>query len=145
MTFKDIAHTRPASDILSCVLRESQMGDKSLTYQYFDVYKRSDELYKRIDHELFGNQELKELEALGIPYDLENQLREALNSSNKEKIKQTLLQIQNAMSKKIELSQDYKYFKHFISMQGSGRKNDSDVAVISKLFLILWILFPFWF
>ncbi|KNC29422.1 hypothetical protein FF38_06578 [Lucilia cuprina] len=113
MNFKDIAHTQPATNILSCYLRESHHGDKTLTEQYFDVYLKCDKFTgSNIEH--FDYHELEELVSLGLPYDLEKYLLKILKTGNKMELEQGILYVQDVMSKDIELSRYYKEYKYYI-------------------------------
>ncbi|XP_037805743.1 uncharacterized protein LOC119599887 [Lucilia sericata] len=113
MNFKDVAHTHPATDILSCYLRESHHGDKTPTEQYFDVYKKCDE-FRGKNFEPFGYHELQELVSLGLPYNLEKYLLIKMKTGNKKELEQGILYVQDVMSKDIELSRYYKDYKYYI-------------------------------
>lgn len=114
MNIKGLAYTQPAADVLNCFLRESQTDGKSLTQQYFDVYKKCDD-YKKHNFEPFGSEQLKELVSLGLPSSSEGQLSEKMG--NKEELVQAILNVQDLMAKLIKKSRDYKDFKNFILMK----------------------------
>lgn len=113
MKFEDIAIKHPATDILSCYLAKSRHGDKTVTEQNFDIYKKCNE-YKRDNFENIGYKELDELVELGLPYSLENYLSDAIKVGTLKRKKEAILYIQEVMSKKIELSKEYKDYKEII-------------------------------
>lgn len=117
MNFQDTAYTHPATDILSCYLKESHPGDKSITAQYFDIYKLCGDYKNRINFEPFGYHQLDELVSLGLPYNLEVYLHKKIETGNKNEIKQGLIYVQDIMGKDVELSKDYKEYKHIILMK----------------------------
>lgn len=113
MKFNEVAHTHPAGDILKCFLHASHPGDRSLTEQYFDVYKKCD-YFRDTNFEPFGTQQLEELISLGLPYYLESDLLKRMKTGNKRELENGIAHVQFVMSNKIELSWEFKSYKELI-------------------------------
>ncbi|KAM7353678.1 uncharacterized protein ACRADG_005644 isoform 2-T2 [Cochliomyia hominivorax] len=113
-TLTDTAFTHPATDILECFLRESHPGDKSVTAQYFDVYKKCDFFKNNLTKEPFGDHQLEELSELGLPHNLEKYLKEKIVTGNKKEMKKGLIYVEKIMGNDVELSKEYKEYKYNI-------------------------------
>lgn len=111
MNIQNTARKWPANDILSCYLDEYYPEEKSETSQYFDVYKKCISYEKTIK---FGYGELDELVELGLPNYLEARLENQIDKKNNTLINKELANVQEKMSKAVELSREYKNYKKIL-------------------------------
>lgn len=85
-------------------------GEKSIAEQYLDVYEQSGKYMLQNDG-ILTLYELDELCDLGLPYHLENELRNKIRTGDSDQIIRCLLQIQGVCRNQIELSNEYKSYR----------------------------------
>ncbi|KAI9580551.1 uncharacterized protein LOC119638792 [Glossina fuscipes] len=98
-----------AVKIFKSFLKQSRCGE-NITEQYLDVYEQCG-AYMLQDDKILTLDELDELSDLGLPYDLERDLRNQIRTGDCDNINRCLLRIQGECRNKIERSQEYKNYK----------------------------------
>ncbi|TMW42103.1 hypothetical protein DOY81_012815 [Sarcophaga bullata] len=109
LTIDQVSKTTPAKDIFSCYLKETRLnGSKSVIEQYFDIYKKCNELRaNRIEY--VSETQIEELENMGLPLYLQNYVIEHIQLTNGV---QVIDYIQKELAKKIELSEAFFIYRN---------------------------------
>lgn len=104
---------RQALALFKSFLKQARSGDKSTTEQFVEVYEQCG-LYMRANVPILTLDELDELVDLGLPYNLEKELHNQIQTGDSDNITRCLLRIQGDMRNNIELSDEYKDYKNAI-------------------------------
>ncbi|KAM7364082.1 uncharacterized protein ACRADG_000737 [Cochliomyia hominivorax] len=104
---------RQSLALFKSFLKQARSGDKSTTEQYVEVYEQCD-TYMRDKQVILTLDELDELVDLGLPYNLERELHQQIQTGDSDNITRCLLRIQGDIRNCIELSDEYKEYKNAI-------------------------------
>lgn len=126
MSFLETANTRVPADILSCYLQESLYEDndvKSLTQNYFEIYKKCNEYIRNSPNEPIGRKHLSELMQLNIQSSLAHYMAGEIVTGNQENIKDSVKYISDKMAQFIEESKEFKDYKNIILQKLEEARN----------------------
>lgn len=104
---------RQALTMFKSFLQQARSGDKSTTEQFVEVYEHCG-LYMRPNAAILTLDELDELVDMGLPYHIEKELHNQIQTGDSDNITRCLLRIQGEMRNSIELSGEYKDYKNAI-------------------------------
>ncbi|XP_065364274.1 uncharacterized protein LOC135957453 [Calliphora vicina] len=99
--------------LLKSFLQQARSGDKSTTEQFVEVYEQCGQ-YMRANAAILTLDELDVLVDKGLPYHLEKELHNQIQTGDSDNITRCLFRIQGEMRNSIELSGEYKEYKNAI-------------------------------
>ncbi|XP_023295489.2 uncharacterized protein LOC111678383 [Lucilia cuprina] len=150
-TVEKVANTSPANKIFECYLKETrQKGVKTIDENYFDILLKCNE-YKNQQLSNLELQHIKELKQLGLPLYLEEHARSRINAGlgmGQENARNILKYIENDLTKKIEMSDQYTHYRSLVyakltSLGKSGKKSIAAHASIVFTALIAFLIKQF--
>lgn len=94
----------------SFLTKEKQYGDDSLAQQFLNIHRYVQRLRANKEQQITQD-DIDELVDLGLPWDKERKLTEALENESPDEIESSLKEIQTQCSNEIGLSAEYKRFQ----------------------------------
>ncbi|XP_037805755.1 uncharacterized protein LOC119599897 [Lucilia sericata] len=150
-TLEKVANTSPANKIFECYLKETRQKEvKTIDENYFDILLKCNE-YKKQQLSNLELHHIEELKKMGLPLYLEQHVRSRINAGGgmgHEQVREILKYIENDLTEKIELSDQYTQYRSFVhakltSFGKSGKKSTATHASIVFTVLIAFLIKQF--